>query len=462
MGWIHDQGPDPVPAQLLDRIMYLGVPSTGPDGAYIPPPHDGPQAYLAVQGAQVDEIPTHFHSVEQFQYVVTGSGMIGGRPLEVGVVHYADRFTPYGPLGAGPLGMTYATLRPCHDTGVFVMPAGRHRLADLLAASSRPAEDRRQCTVDLREDRRRDRLFRVDRPGAGGRRISHRGHRGVGARRGSTRHGRRERGLRLGGARSGRRRRGAVRGRVHHVACRRGRRPKPGRRRGCPTGALAVPARHGGVTGEVSPRRRRDRWRSSAGARSSGPSVSRPTEKMSVRTKACTKSSPKAPGSPGRNTAATSSRSARAGSVRGQSPDPLDGLLPRGQGGEPDAKMVIALRLDRQLLDELRIGPAGLVADPPAEPFLERPLLGGHLGDQEHLVAEDPHAGDAVAHLAPQGDQGPSGQFPFARSMDEFGVVEGAGRLRVGHLPRVVKGGLGRRRGESGAAAPLAVTDVRR
>jgi hypothetical protein len=149
--WIHDQGPDPVPADVLDRIMYLGVPSTGPDGAYLPPPEDGPQAYLAVQGAQVDEIPTHFHSVEQFQYVVTGSGVIGGRPVEAGVVHYADRFTPYGPLGAGRRGMTYATLRPCHDTGVFVMPAGQDRLAALLRASTNPAGDRRQHTVDLRE-----------------------------------------------------------------------------------------------------------------------------------------------------------------------------------------------------------------------------------------------------------------------------------------------------------------------
>jgi hypothetical protein len=148
--WIHDQGPGPIPADVLDRIMYLGVPSTGPDGAYLPPPQDGPQAYLAVQGAQVDEIPTHFHSVEQFQYVVTGSGVIGGRPVEGGVVHYADRFTPYGPLGAGPLGMTYATLRPCHDTGVFVVPAARDRLGGLLQASTRPAEDRRQQTVDLR------------------------------------------------------------------------------------------------------------------------------------------------------------------------------------------------------------------------------------------------------------------------------------------------------------------------
>jgi hypothetical protein len=150
LAWIHDQGPDPVPPELLDRIMYLGVPSTGPDGAYLPPPRDGPQAYLAVQGAQVEEIPVHFHSVEQFQYVVTGSGVIGGRPVEGGVVHYADRLTPYGPLGAGPLGMTYATLRPCHDTGVFVMPAGRGRLADLLQASPRPAEDRRQHTIDLK------------------------------------------------------------------------------------------------------------------------------------------------------------------------------------------------------------------------------------------------------------------------------------------------------------------------
>jgi hypothetical protein len=151
MAWIHDRGPDPIPADVLDRIMYLGVPSTGPDGAYLPPPQDGPQAYLAVQGARVDEIPTHFHSVEQFQYVVSGSGVIGGRPVEGGVVHYADRLTPYGPLDAGPLGMTYATLRPCHDTGVFVMPAGQDRLAGLLHASKRPAGDRRQHTVDLRE-----------------------------------------------------------------------------------------------------------------------------------------------------------------------------------------------------------------------------------------------------------------------------------------------------------------------
>jgi hypothetical protein len=149
MAWIHHEGPDPIPADLLDQSMYLGVPSTGPDG-YIPPPSDGPQAYLAVQGAQVDEIPTHFHSVEQFQYFVTGTGRIGGRPVEGGILHYADRYTPYGPLCAGPAGMTYATLRPCHDTGVFVMPGAQDRLAALLDASSLKAKDRRQHTIDLR------------------------------------------------------------------------------------------------------------------------------------------------------------------------------------------------------------------------------------------------------------------------------------------------------------------------
>jgi hypothetical protein len=49
--------------------------------------------------------------------------------------------------------MSYATLRPRHDTGVFVMPAGRERLAGLLASSPIPAGDRRQQTVDLQVSR---------------------------------------------------------------------------------------------------------------------------------------------------------------------------------------------------------------------------------------------------------------------------------------------------------------------
>jgi hypothetical protein len=149
MEWIQDRGAYPVHVDRLRRIDYLGVASTGPDGSYVPPPHDGPQAFMVVQGAQVGKIPAHFHSVQQFQYVASGSGTIAGRPLARGVVHYADGFTPYGPICAGPTGLTYATLRPCHDTGVNVMPAAQDRLAQLLGTPERLAANRRQFTVDL-------------------------------------------------------------------------------------------------------------------------------------------------------------------------------------------------------------------------------------------------------------------------------------------------------------------------
>ena len=133
----------------------------------------------------------------------------------------------------------------------------------------------------------------------------------------------------------------------------------------------------------------------------------------------------------------------------GQRPDPLDRVLPCGQCLEADAHMVIALRLDRQLVDELLVRPGWLVADPSTEPFFERPLFGSDLGDEEHLVAEDPHARDAVADLAPDGLQRPPCQFPFAGPVDELGVVERAGRLCVGHMPRVVNR-------EPGGAGPSA------
>ena len=150
MSWIDDQGPEPIPEELIDRIMYLGSPpAVAPDGTYLPVEVDGPQAHLAVQGVG-SEIPTHFHEIEQFQYFVHGSGTVGSHVVDPGIVHYADRYTPYGPLRPGSAGMTYATMRPRHDTGAFVMPDARAHLAELLDRSSRPAGDRRQHTIDLR------------------------------------------------------------------------------------------------------------------------------------------------------------------------------------------------------------------------------------------------------------------------------------------------------------------------
>lgn len=148
--WIGDGGPDPIPASLLDRIMYWGSPTTDADGSPVPVVHDGPQAHLALQGASTTELPTHFHGVEQFQLFVRGFGTVGRHSVHAGVVHYSDRHTVYGPLRPGPEGMAYATLRARHDPGASFMPGARDHLAECLAASSRPAADRRNIALDLR------------------------------------------------------------------------------------------------------------------------------------------------------------------------------------------------------------------------------------------------------------------------------------------------------------------------
>lgn len=72
--------------------------------------HDTPFAFL-VEMTPGSVLPTHFHPVDQFQVFVSGSGLLG-RHLTNGLyVHYADRHTAYGPISAGPRGVTYFTLR---------------------------------------------------------------------------------------------------------------------------------------------------------------------------------------------------------------------------------------------------------------------------------------------------------------------------------------------------------------
>ncbi|HZQ59501.1 MAG TPA: hypothetical protein VFA84_15780 [Acidimicrobiales bacterium] len=146
MDWVGDAGPDPIPAGLLDRVMYLGSPTTARDGTRLKAPTTGPQAHLAVQGAATDPLPPHFHGVDQFQLFVAGSGTVGGHAVGPGVVHYADRNSVYGPLRPGPDGMAYATLRPEHDPGASFMPAAQAELAERLRAHPGP---RRNLTVHL-------------------------------------------------------------------------------------------------------------------------------------------------------------------------------------------------------------------------------------------------------------------------------------------------------------------------
>lgn len=70
----------------------------------------------------------HFHMQNQFQVVKDGSGTLGPHAVGPGSVHYAGAFTGYGPLVAGPEGLSYFTIRAVYETGANFLPAARDRL----------------------------------------------------------------------------------------------------------------------------------------------------------------------------------------------------------------------------------------------------------------------------------------------------------------------------------------------
>lgn len=87
--------------------------------------HDGPQGFLADwtnPGARIDP---HFHDIDQFQVVVRGTGRIGKKRIEPITFHYADGFTPYGPIIAEEEGIGFFTLRVASSSGIWPMPGSR-------------------------------------------------------------------------------------------------------------------------------------------------------------------------------------------------------------------------------------------------------------------------------------------------------------------------------------------------
>lgn len=72
----------------------------------------GPQATMSEMCANEVIVP-HFHGISQFQLFVAGSGSIGAKrePLQPLVVQYKDHHTAYGPVVAGPQGLTFMALR---------------------------------------------------------------------------------------------------------------------------------------------------------------------------------------------------------------------------------------------------------------------------------------------------------------------------------------------------------------
>ncbi len=87
---------------------------------------DGPQVYLVNLPQPGSTIDPHFHDVDQYQVIVQGGGRLG--PGQAGPVafHYADAYTPYGPIVGGVQGISFFTIRPACATGYFPMPQSRH------------------------------------------------------------------------------------------------------------------------------------------------------------------------------------------------------------------------------------------------------------------------------------------------------------------------------------------------
>lgn len=82
----------------------------GPRYSYTRAP--GPQA-LMVDMEPGEVVRPHFHGTAQFQLFPAGSGLLGRKnaPIKSLMVQFKDRHTAYGPITAGPNGLTFISLR---------------------------------------------------------------------------------------------------------------------------------------------------------------------------------------------------------------------------------------------------------------------------------------------------------------------------------------------------------------
>lgn len=85
-----------------------------------------PMAFLVEQDAG-EVANAHFHQVDQFQVIVGGEGTMGTHAVRPFCVHFAGAYTAYGPIHAGPAGVTYFTLRNGFDPGARYMMHSENR-----------------------------------------------------------------------------------------------------------------------------------------------------------------------------------------------------------------------------------------------------------------------------------------------------------------------------------------------
>ena len=149
MSWIAAK-PEPSDGRPITSVGYIG---TLPSGEVRPPDYSAvdPQAFHVHMRPESAPLRTHFHAVDQFQFVTGGAGRMANHAITAGSVHYADRNTPYGPIVAGETGVSYLTLRGVSSAGAFYMPESRDGLATALAGDpgDRPATARRNLSVEL-------------------------------------------------------------------------------------------------------------------------------------------------------------------------------------------------------------------------------------------------------------------------------------------------------------------------
>ncbi|MSQ71235.1 MAG: hypothetical protein EXR27_08105 [Betaproteobacteria bacterium] len=88
--------------------------------------HDGPQVFLVNMPGEGSTIAPHFHDVDQYQVFVRGEGRFGRTAIRPVAFHYADAYSPYGPIVGGKDGISFFTIRAACATGYFPMPGSRH------------------------------------------------------------------------------------------------------------------------------------------------------------------------------------------------------------------------------------------------------------------------------------------------------------------------------------------------
>ncbi|CAD6558227.1 hypothetical protein LMG28727_06574 [Paraburkholderia kirstenboschensis] len=72
----------------------------------------GPQATMSELQPH-ESVVSHFHGVTMFQMFIAGSGTLGNKqqPLEPLTVQFKDHHTAYGPIVAGPQGLSFVAMR---------------------------------------------------------------------------------------------------------------------------------------------------------------------------------------------------------------------------------------------------------------------------------------------------------------------------------------------------------------